>query len=191
MPLANTNGKTDWKCNISRWFQTDDFPLDPLMSGMASMSGCSQKVSVTNPVVSAELRGRAARGVGRRLSALPGALPEGESPLLPRARSLPAARRREPLWRRSAAGAGRGRGPSFPFPPRSPGAAAGAATGSVPGAQSWRCRRSGTLGESARAGPLPAHAAGRAAGGRGGEERPGIAAPEPLGCHHCSAGWPR
>lgn len=81
MPLANTNGKTDWKCNISLWFQTDDFPLDPLMSGMASMWGCSQKVSVTNPVVSAELRGRAARGVGRRLSALPGALPEGESPL--------------------------------------------------------------------------------------------------------------
>lgn len=42
------------------------------------MPGCSQKVLVTNPVVSAELRVRAALGGRRRLSALPGALPEGE-----------------------------------------------------------------------------------------------------------------
>lgn len=175
MPLANTNGKTDWKCNISRWFQTDDFPLDPLMSGMASMPGCPQKVLVTNPVVGAELRGRAARGGGRRLSALPGALPEGESPLLPRARSLPAALRWEPLWRRSAAGAGRVRGPSFPFasrpaaprlqpaPPRavSPARRAGGSRGllgsrrgPVPSRRMRRCeRRAGEAERSGRGSP--------------------------------------
>lgn len=123
MPLANTNGKTDWKYNISQWFQTDAFSLDPLMLGIASMPGCSRKVLVRNPAVSAALRGRAARGGGRRLPALR-ARCRRASPLPSRRRDRAAAARARGAPPEAERGGGGTRPRPFlslPFPPRSPG----------------------------------------------------------------------
>ncbi|XP_066405247.1 putative uncharacterized protein encoded by MAPKAPK5-AS1 [Molothrus aeneus] len=121
------------------------------------MPGCSREVLGRNPAVSAALRGRAARGGGRRLPALPGALPQGEPAPFPPPGS---GGRRPGAGSPSGGGARRGRDaaaalpfPSLPAP--QPRGSAGAATGSVPGAQGSRCRRPALGGgdprESARA----------------------------------------
>lgn len=194
MPLANTNGGTDWKCNISQWFQTWFFARSFNVRNGFDARKFSLRIPSSALNYVAGQREAAAGGCLRCRARCRRA-----SPLPCRARSLPEPAgigrlqpgRGEPRRRRSAAGAGRGRGPSFPFASRP--AARGWAVSPARRARCAAGRRSAAGTLRGRSPPLPAHEAVAAASGRGGEERPEpeIAAPELLGCHHCSAGWPR
>lgn len=219
MLLADMNGEPDWKRNVSQWFQTDDFLLHPLMLSVTSMPVYSEKVTrtawegflvVANPVFCAELPKRATRWASRRLSAFSGVLPEDDPAPFPPSRGRAAAARR----RRSAAEAGPGPGPrpgpALPFPSRptgpqqQPAPQRGASPARrAPRPVGWCPAPGGGTGETVGglAGWLSSRrmrrqaAAGRQRGEaeRSGRSRGSLpaAAPELVGCHHCSAGWPR
>lgn len=149
------------------------------------------------------------------MSAFPGVLLEDDpAPFPPSRGRVAAARRGAPRRRRSAAEAGPGPGPrpgpALPFPSRpaalqqQPAPQTGASPARrAPGLVGWCPAPGGGARETVggRAGWLSSRrmrrqaAAGRPRGeaessGRSRGSLP-AAAPELVGCHHCSAGWPR